>query len=77
MPLHQRVLLTVLAALAALTFAGMLAFFALIVLVGPHGGVLPSSLRGVVIALSWVFVLAVPALLARRVWRALASKAQG
>jgi hypothetical protein len=47
----------------------MLAFFAIIVLVGPHGGLLPSSLRGVVIGIAWVLVLGVPALVARKVWQ--------
>lgn len=65
----QRIFLTAFAALAALTFVAMLAFFAIIVLVGPHGGLLPSSLRGVVIGIAWVLVLGVPALVARKVWQ--------
>lgn len=50
----------VLAATAAL------AFFAVLLLAGPHGGVLPSSLHAATLALAWVVVLVVPVLASRR-----------
>lgn len=55
--------------LFALAVTGPLAFFAVQILAGPHGGLLPHSLEGPVLALGWLAVLLLPAWVAYRVWR--------
>jgi hypothetical protein len=44
-------------------------FFAAVILAGPHSSVLPSIVQPVVLVLCWIVFLAVPLLVARRVWR--------
>jgi hypothetical protein len=63
-----RLLLTVLAYLASLAAVAVAAFFGVIVLAGPHGGLLPRSAEPVVLAFGWLAVLLVPAWVARAVW---------
>ena len=45
-----------------------LAFFTVLILAGPHGGLLPGGLQAPVLALGWLAVLVLPVLVARRVW---------
>lgn len=47
------------------------AFFVVLVLAGPHGGVLPSSLHTATLVLGWVVVAIVPILAGRWAWRRL------
>lgn len=54
--------------LFALAVTVPVAFFAVIILAGPHSGLLPSWLEAIVLALGWLAVLVVPVLVARRVW---------
>lgn len=65
----MRVLLTVLAFILTLCLSAGFAFFAVLFLAGPHGGLLPRSGETVVLAMGWLLVLLVPALVARWVWR--------
>jgi|LNFM01.2.fsa_nt_gb hypothetical protein len=65
----MRLLVTLLAFAAALGSTAVLAFFAVIFLSGPHGGVLPPAFHGATLALAWLCVLVVPLFVARRVWR--------
>lgn len=55
--------------LFALAVTVPVAFFAVIILAGPHSGLLPSWLEAIVLALGWLAVLLVPVLVARRVWQ--------
>lgn len=55
--------------LFALAVTGPLPFFAVLILAGPHGRLLPRSLEGPVLALGWLAVLLLPAWVAYRVWR--------
>lgn len=65
----MRVLVTLLAFLGSLVLTAAAASFAIIVLAGPHGGLLPASLHGATLALGWLCVLVVPLLVARWAWR--------
>ena len=64
----MRVLVTLLAYLLSLVPTAVAAFFAVIFLAGPHGGVLPSSLETPTLVLGWALVLVIPLLVARRTW---------
>lgn len=44
-------------------------FVLVLVLAGPHAGLLPRALEVAVLVAGWAVVLVVPALVARRVWR--------
>ena len=70
----MRYLVTLLAFLAALAVTAVAMFLAVIFLVGPHGGVLPSWLETATLALGWVVVLVIPLLVARRTWRRFSRK---
>lgn len=65
-----RVLAATVACAGALALTALVTFVAVVFLAGPHAGLLPSWLEAVVLALGWIMVLVVPALVARRVWRA-------
>lgn len=65
----MRILLTVLAFMLTLCLSAVLGFLAVLFLAGPHGGLLPKSAETLVLALGWLLVLLVPALVARVVWR--------
>lgn len=65
----MRLLLTIGAYLATLAVVAAAAFVAVIVLAGPHGGLLPRALEGAVLVLGWLALLLVPAWVAWTVWR--------
>lgn len=65
----MRILRTLVAWLVTLLLVAAVAFALVIVLAGPHAGLLPHWLEVVVLALGWLCVVVVPALVARRVWR--------
>ena len=68
----MRIVGTCVAFLLALAVTAPLAFFAALILAGPHGGVLPSSAQAAAFVVGWLFVLGVPILAARWAWRRLA-----
>ena len=55
--------------LVSLVLTAAAASFALIALVGPHGGMLPRSFEKPVLALAWLAVIILPVLSARWMWR--------
>lgn len=59
-----------LACVASLALTASLAFVGVILLAGPHAGLLPSWREVVVLVPGWITVLVPPALAARVVWRA-------
>lgn len=65
----MRFLVTSLAFVVLLLATAVAAFFAVIFLAGPHGGVLPPSLHTATLALAWLFVIVIPLAGARWVWR--------
>ena len=68
----MRVLLTGLVYAASLAVVAAVAFFLVMLLAGPHGGMLSRGVQAIVLALGWSAVLVLPALAARSVWRRLA-----
>jgi len=69
-----RLALTALAYLLVLGATAVVAFFGVLALGGPHGGLLPSFASPVVLFAGWAAVLVVPTLAARRVWRRTAKR---
>lgn len=65
----KRGVLTILAALGAFLVVAPITVFAVLLLAGPHAGLLPQPLEVAVVALGWGVVLGVPAFVARKVWR--------
>lgn len=65
----MRVLLTVTAYLGTLAVVAVAAFFLVIVLAGPHAGLLPHALEVLVLVLGWLAVLGLPGWVAWIVWR--------
>lgn len=56
---------------ASLLIVAPTAFLAVMLVAGPHSGLLPDWAEGAVLALGWLAVLIVPLLIARAVWRRL------
>jgi hypothetical protein len=63
------IFITILAVVAAAVVTVPVAFFAVLFLVGPHGGALPTSLRTFTLVLGWIAVIAAPVLVGRWAWR--------
>jgi hypothetical protein len=57
--------------LVALAIVGVAAFFIVIVVAGPHAGLLPQPLEVVVLIAGWLAVLGLPLWVAMKVWRRL------
>lgn len=70
--LIRRVLGVFLAFVVSLIVTAITAFFAVLFLAGPHGGVLPSSLYTATRALALVVVVVVPIMVGRWAWHRLA-----
>ncbi len=64
-------LFTVIAFLVTLFIVAALAVVCVMLLAGPHSGIMPPALEPVVLALGWLAVLGLPAFVAYRVWRKL------
>jgi hypothetical protein len=64
-----KILAAIFTYLVALLVVGCIAFIVVIVLAGPHAGLLPLWLEVIVAATGWLSVLIVPLVLARKVWR--------
>ena len=71
-----RLFLAMLAYITTLAVVAGAAFIVVMMVAGPHAGLLPHWLEVLVMLLGWLAVLLVPFLLARRVWRRLGSKPQ-
>ena len=70
----MRLVLAMLAYITTLAVVAGAAFIVVMMLAGPHAGMLPHGLEVLVMLLGWLAVLLVPFLLARRVWRRLGLK---
>jgi len=70
-----RLLLTIGAYLGSLALVAIVMFFAMIVLVGPHGGLLSAAFEKPLLVLGWVTVLLLPAWVAYKIWYRLTPKA--
>ena len=67
----MRIAATIVTFLAALIVVGTASYFAVLLLAGPHGGLLPQPLQAVTIVLGWVAVVMGPFFAARAVWKRL------
>ena len=67
----MRILLSLLTYLVALAFVAIVSFLVVIVLAGPHAGLVPHWLEGAILAFGWVAVLVLPVLASRWAWRRL------
>ena len=65
----MRIIITVLTFLVSLTVTGIVVFFLVFFLAGPHGGILPSSFYTATLIFGWLLVVAIPIIVARWVWR--------
>ncbi|MCF8199751.1 MAG: hypothetical protein K9J42_13360 [Sulfuritalea sp.] len=64
----MKVIATAVAYIVSLVITAAISFFAVLILAGPHAGLLPSWLEPVVLGIGWLAVLVVPVLVARLVW---------
>lgn len=67
----MRYIYTFLAYAATLVVVAGTSFFVVLVLAGPHAGLLPQGLEVVVLVLGWGAVLLLPFWVAGKVWRRL------
>ena len=72
----MRLFLAMLAYITTLAGVASATFIVVMMVAGPHAGLLPYWLEVPVMLLGWLAVLLVPFLLARRVWRRLGAKPQ-
>lgn len=63
--------ITIGAYLVSLAVTAFMSFVAVLVLAGPHGGLLPEPFSPLVIGIGWICVLMLPAWVAYKVWRRL------
>jgi hypothetical protein len=64
-----KVVATAVAYIVSLAVTAAVSFFAVLVLAGPHAGLLPSWLEPAVLGIGWLVVLVVPVIVARVAWR--------
>ena len=64
-----RIVLALLAFAASFAATAVVAFFAVMLLAGPHGGLLPGAFHGATLAIGWLVVLALPTGAAILSWR--------
>jgi hypothetical protein len=65
----MRVFLAIATYFGTLVLVSVIAFFAVLLLAGPHGGVLPRAYGGVVLFIGWIAVIALPFRAAWAAWR--------
>ena len=65
----KRIVLTAVTWLVSLVAVAAVTFVVVIVLAGPHAGLLPHFLEVAILVLGWLSILVVPICLASRVWR--------
>jgi hypothetical protein len=65
----MKIIATAIAYLLSLAVIAALTIFIVLVIAGPHSGLLPHWLEPVILGLGWLLILVVPALVARKVWQ--------
>jgi hypothetical protein len=70
----MRAFLTGLTYVVSLLIVAAISLGIVLIVAGPHSGLLPGWLEGVVLALGWAAIFLVPVLPTRWVWRRLASR---
>jgi hypothetical protein len=71
-----RILVSFVAYVVTLVLIAGVSFVVVIVLAGPHAGLLPHWLEVVVFCIGWAAIFVVPVLAARKVWRRLGASTQ-
>ena len=66
---EMRYLATALAYLLSLVVIAAISLAVVLLVAGPHSGLLPSWLEPWVLGLGWLVILILPVLIARKVWR--------
>lgn len=64
----KRILLTCVAYLISLLLVSAISFLVVIIIAGPHSGILPAWLEKVVLFSGWVAVIVIPIMAAFKVW---------
>ena len=67
----MKIFLTATVFFVTLVLMAAVAIALVLVLAGPHGGLLPRSFETLVLVLGWALVLVVPPMAARMAWRRL------
>ena len=70
----MRLLVTVIAYLVSLVAVATISLVVILLLAGPHAGVVGEPMEMVVLAIGWLTVLGLPAYIAYRVWRKLGER---
>ena len=65
----MRVIATAIAYFLSLTVVAYVMLIVMVIVAGPHAGLLQSWLEQVVIVLGWVVIFVIPIPVARKVWR--------
>lgn len=65
----SRWIVTALVWCLAVVVVGAAAFFVVLLLAGPHAGLVPPFVETVILAFGWLTVLVLPLLAARAAWR--------
>ena len=73
----MKIAITALAFLGSLLVVAAVTLVVVLVLAGPHAGLLPQPLEIVVALAGWIVVLVVPFVVARKVWRRLEQRGGG
>jgi hypothetical protein len=70
----MRFVWTLIIFLLALAITAPVLFFGVLIVAGPHSGLLPHFLEVIVLILGWITLIAFPAWIAQKVWRRLGPK---
>ena len=70
----MRVIWTLAAFLLALAITAPALFFGVLIVAGPHSGLLPHFLEVIVLILAWITLIAFPTWIARKIWKRLGPK---
>ncbi|HKY92953.1 MAG TPA: hypothetical protein VJM11_18015 [Nevskiaceae bacterium] len=73
----MKIAIAAFAYLGSLLVIGAATLFVVLVVAGPHAGLLPQPLEIVAVLAGWVIVLVAPAYVARSVWRRLDHRGGG
>jgi hypothetical protein len=54
--------------IASLLLCALVAFYIVLFLAGPHAGIVPAWVQKIILLLGWIFTIAVPVFIARKVF---------
>lgn len=65
----MKILIAALSYILSVAVIGAVTFVLVLLIAGPHAGLLPAWLEPVVLAFGWLVVLIAPVLVTRKIWR--------